>query len=180
MPFMQFRPFLTLTLAASALAACSSGEDAEQAEEEQAVAPEPAPATATPADPAEDVPLAEGSWQIGEDARGTTAMYGGEATEPLLSLSCRSATNTVELVLSGGGDAPDTYIVDSGGQAASLDMQPEGEQLPTMSAEIEPSAPVFQAFVREGADITISSADGEERLRVPSAPGIEQVFEGCQ
>lgn len=174
---MQFRTALALTLAAGLASACSSepeGTD-DAAVPEPVMTQNPVPTTAP-----DGSPLTPGSWNISENAEGTTAMFGEEATEADLALTCNRASGAVTLTLASGNAEADTYIIEAAGQAASLDMQPTGGELPQMTAEIEPSAPVFQGFMQENGVITISSADGSQTLRMPSASGIFRVFAACE
>lgn len=174
---MQFRTAFTLALAAGLASACSSepeGSD-EAAVPEPVMTQNPVP-TAAP----DGSPLTPGTWNITENAEETTAMFGEEATEADLVLTCNRASGAVTLTLASGNTGADTYIIEAGGQAASLDMQPTGGELPQMTAEIEPTASVFQGFMQENGVITINSADGSQALRVPSASGIYRVFAACE
>lgn len=174
---MQFRTAFTLALAAGLASSCSSEpEGAEEAAVPEPVLTQSPVPTAAP----DGSPLTPGSWNISENAEGTTAMFGEQATEADLSLTCNRASGAVTLTLASSNAEADTYIIEAGGQAASLDMQSTGGELPQMTAEIEPAAPVFQGFTQENGVITISSADGSDVLRVPSAYGIYRVFAACE
>ena len=171
---------ISASLAASALAlalaACSSG--AGEADE-TAAAPEPVMTqNPTPTAAPDGSPLAEGRWNITEDAGGASAAFGPPDGEALLVIACDRPSSTLTLVRSGAGEGAQQYVVEAGDAAASLDMMPIDGPLPTLRAEIASNAPVFAGFAEENNVITLSAPDGEA-LRVPSAQGIGRVFEAC-
>ena len=169
--------FLAASALALALTACSSGAD--EADETAASAPEPVMTqNPTPTAAPDGSPLAEGSWNITEDAGGASAAFGPPDGEALLVIACDRPSSTLTLVRSGAGEGAQQYVVEAGDAAASLDMMPIDGPLPTLRAEIASNAPVFAGFAEENNVITLSAPDGEA-LRVPSAQGIGRVFEAC-
>ena len=176
---MQFRSAVTLAFAAGLAVGCSSPEETGDAEAPEPVATQsPTPTPTTTNTPTDGQPLAEGEWFIEESASGASAAFGPPQTEAVLLIRCDKPTRTLTLTRAGDAEQAQTYTIEAGGQAATLDMEPVGGPLPTLEAEIDPGASVFSGFTEAGGVITMTSPDGEA-LRVPTAPGISRVFEAC-
>ena len=171
---MHFRAALTTAIAAGLATACSSPEESGETElPEPVLTQNPAPAAAP-----DGQPLAQGQWFIEENASGASAAFGPPESEAVLLIRCDRPTGTLTLTRAGDAEEAQTYTIEAGGRAATLDMQPTGGPLPTLEAEIEPTAPVFSGFTEPGGAITVSSPEGDT-LRVPTAAGISRVFESC-
>lgn len=175
---MTFRTLLSLSCATAMLAACSSAE--EPAAEEVVEAPTPQlTSTPTPVVASDGSPLTPGEWSINESASGASASFGMAGEDAQIVITCNRADSTMALVLAGDADGMQSYVLESGGTAARLDMLPDNDlALPSMSAEIAPDAPIFGGFVQAGGTIEITSPQGAV-LRVPASPGIRRVFQAC-
>ncbi len=175
---MQLRTFLSLSCAAAMLAACNSSD--EPAAEEVAAAPTPQlTSTPTPTVADDGSPLTPGQWNVNESASGASASFGVAGEDAKLVISCDRESNTLAMVLAGEADGLQSYVLEAGGTAARLDMMPDGDlNLPSLSAEIAPDAPVFGGFVQPGGVIEITSPQGAT-MRVPTSTAIRRVFEAC-
>ena len=176
---MLSRSALIAASAATLLAACSSAD--EPVAEESPATPVPAmTSTPTPTVAADGSPLAMGSWNINESATGASAAFGETGSDALLSVTCDAASKTLALAVSNSTPGNQTFVVQSGGTAARLDMVADGNSAaPRQVAPIAIDAPVFGGFVQPGGTIEISQPGGAT-LRVPSAPGIRRIFEACR
>ncbi|GEM_PF-1778399 len=171
---------LAAFLSAALLVACSQG--AHQAEE----MPEPTPTpqwTITPSPlpsetgPVELPPMAEGEWMLNNSPTHVSATYGPDYDQSRLTFSCEKDIRVLTLTLAGTANGVASYIVESGGTAARLDMrQVEGRQ--SMRAEIDIAAPVFGGFAVEGGEGRITDPGGA-MMRVPGSPLIVDVFRAC-
>lgn len=176
---MSFRSLLTLSCAAAMLAACSSSDDT--AGEEQVVEVPTPQLTSTPTPVVADdgSPLTPGSWNVNESANGASASFGMQGQDAQLVITCARDTKVMALTLAGNAQGAQAYVLEAGGTAARLDMVPDGDlNLPSMTAEIAPDAPVFGGFVQPGGVIEISSPQSGT-LRLPTSSAIRRVFEAC-
>ena len=155
------------------LAACSSAEDAETPAPQPSLTPNPV-MTAAPDGSA----ITPGEWFIEEDGDGAQARFGTMGSEPRVTMNCDRATRTLTLAYAGDGEGQQTYILDAGGEQASLDMTPTDGEVPMLSAEINPMQPVFRGFSQLGSVIEMTAPDGRV-TRMPAAPGISRVIEAC-
>lgn len=176
---MLSRSALIAASAATLLAACSSAD--EPVAEESPATPAPVmTSTPTPTVAADGSPLAMGSWNINESATGASAAFGEAGSDALLSITCDAASKTLALAVSNSTPGNQTFVVQSGGTAARLDMVADGNSAtPRQVAPIAIDAPVFGGFVQPDGTIEISQPGGAT-LRVPSAPGIRRIFEACR
>lgn len=175
----HFRAVMTLSLAPVLLAACSSADD-EAAEAGNVAVPEP---VLTPSPVATAAPdgsaLTEGSWKINESASGASATFGAANSNPLMLITCDSASKSLTLALQTAVQGSQTYVLEAGGTAARLDTVADGNfALPHQRAQIARDAPIFGGFVMPGQTIIITAPDGAT-LQLPAAPGIRRVFEAC-
>ncbi len=170
---------------AALLAACSSAEEEDGTEQAAAIAPAPEltgnPVMTRAPDGGAMTP---GAWEIGEDALNAFARFGTPGSEPLFAMECDVATQTLSLTRAGeagaqGADTGErTYILEAGGQQASVDLAPGGGVLPLLTGQINPAMPIFQAFQPLANVITVTGPDGAV-LRMQGAPGIGRVIEAC-
>ena len=169
-----------IALAAGLLAACSSSDEP-VAEESPAATPMPVlTPSPTPTVAADGSPLALGSWNINEDQTGASASFQPPEGDALLVITCDAASRSLSLAVSNATPGNQTFVIESGGTAARLDMMADGNAaLPRQVAQIAINAPVFGGFVQPGGVIEISQPGGAT-VRVPAAPGIRRVFERCQ
>jgi hypothetical protein len=167
-------------LALTSLAACSSADEP-VAEETPAAVPTPVlTSTPTPTVAPDGSPLALGAWTINESGTGASASFGPEGGDALLLVTCDAASKTLSLAISNATPGNQSFVVESGGTAARLDMVADGNAaLPRQVAQIAIDAPVFGGFVVPGGTIEISQPGGAT-LRVPSAAGIRRIFEACR
>ncbi len=175
---MSFRSLLSLSCAAAMLAACSNVEPT--GEEKVAEVPT-AQLTSTPTPVVADdgSPLTPGNWRVNESANGASASFGMQGQDAQLVITCARDTRVMALTLAGDVQGPLAYVLEAGGTAARLDMVPDGDlNLPSMTAEIAPDAPVFGGFVQPGGVIEISSTQSGT-LRLPTSSAIRRVFEAC-
>ena len=176
---MQFRSIILPLSAAAMLAACSSADEPVESEETvEAPAPQ-LTSTPVPTQAADGSPLAAGEWSINESGTGASAAFGLPGENAQILLTCQREGNVMSMSLAGEAEAMQSYVLESGGTAARLDMLPGSDDaLPMLSAEIARDAPIFGGFVQAGGTIEISSPQGAV-LRVPASPGIRRVFEAC-
>ena len=174
---MTFRHVFTLALAGALVTACNSSEDAEMAED--AAQPKPVLTQAPQPTTAPDgTALMTGGWRVNENAQGGTAMFGGEATEPDLTIDCEASTGTVTLRMARTADGPEAWRIDAGGEAARIDMTPKGGELPQITAEIDGGLAIFHAFSATGGIVSLTSPEGET-MQFPTHPGISRVLDAC-
>jgi hypothetical protein len=164
---------------AALIAACSSADEPQ----EEVIAPEPE-LTGNPVmtQAPDGGALTPGEWVIGEDALTAHARFGPAGGEPVFAMECDVATQALTLsrAVAAPADAggEQTFILDAGGQRASVDMAPAGGEPPMLRAEINKAMPIFQAFQPLDNVITVAGPDGEV-LRMQGAPGIQRVIEAC-
>ena len=162
-------------IAALLLAACNSAEEPDEA-------PTPTPRLTTQAVPttsAEGAPLTAGSWTIEETAGGASAAFGEAGRQAALVLVCTRNTGAVTLSRPGAGQEPQTFTLQAGDQRAAVQMSTTSEPRPALEAQIDPTQPIFAAFIDRGESIEIG-APGAAALRIPGHPGISRVIEACR
>ena len=171
---MKFRHLIPLACAAALLGACNSG--AEETTVDEVAAPAPELTTApTPTAAPDGTALVPGSWTVAEDARGARASYAADGADPSLTIACDTASSAVTLSLVTVSDAPASYVVEAGGEAARLDMVPADGKV---SAEIEPSLPIFAAFSAPTTAIALTPPEGE-KMQFPTHAGLRRVMDAC-
>lgn len=140
----------------------------------------PTPALTTPAPRTADAagnPLNAGSWSIGENANGASAVFVSPEGEPLFRMVCRRADRALMLTRSGVTAQLTTYRVAAGGMVADVEMTPTGAA-GEVEAVIDPAQPILAAFADPAATIRIS-AEGAPELHLPSQTGTSRVVQAC-
>lgn len=141
----------------------------------------PTPALTTPAPRTADAagnPLNAGSWSIGENANGASAVFVSLEGEPLFRMVCRRADRALMLTRSGVPAQPATYRVEAGGMVADVEMTPATTGTGEVEAVIDPAQPILAAFADPAATIRISAA-GAPGLHLPSQTGTSRVVQAC-
>ena len=141
----------------------------------------PTPALTTPAPRTADAagnPLEAGSWSIGENANGASAVFVSPAGEPLFRMVCRRADRALMLTRSGVPAETKTYRVSAGGLVADVEMTPAAGGTAEVEAVVDPGQPILAAFADPAATIRISASAVPE-LHLPSQTGTSRVVQAC-
>ena len=164
---------------------CVPAPDSTPASSPSPVETVPAP-TPTPVAAAEpkyeswmDAPRTKGDWSYRSAPGGSVALYGEPQSDARFSIRCDVSTRSITLNRAGSAASPVPMRILTETAERTLNAQPTGGELPTITVSVQPRDPILDAMALTKGRFAVETS-GMKTLYLPAWAEVTRVIEDCR